>query len=36
MDRDVIERKLQALRHCIARLRSKRPPSAASLAHTLD
>ena len=36
MDRDVIERKLEALRHCIARVRAKRPPTAESLAADAD
>lgn len=36
MDRDVIERKLEALRHCIARVRVKRPPTAESLAADAD
>jgi uncharacterized protein YutE (UPF0331/DUF86 family) len=36
MDRGVIERKLEALRHCIARVRAKRPPTAESLAADAD
>jgi uncharacterized protein YutE (UPF0331/DUF86 family) len=36
MDRDVIERKLESLRHCIARVRAKRPPTAESLAADAD
>lgn len=36
MDRDVIERKLELLRHCIARVRAKRPPTAALLAADAD
>lgn len=36
MDRDVIERKLESLRHCIARVRTKRPPAAESLAADAD
>jgi uncharacterized protein YutE (UPF0331/DUF86 family) len=36
MVRDVIERKLDALRHCIARVRAKRPATAASLAADAD
>jgi uncharacterized protein YutE (UPF0331/DUF86 family) len=36
MDRDVIERKLESPRHCIARIRAKRPPTAVSLAAAAD
>lgn len=36
MDRDVIERKLEVLRHCIARVRAKRPATAESLAADAD
>ncbi|HRP29502.1 MAG TPA: DUF86 domain-containing protein [Burkholderiaceae bacterium] len=36
MDRDVIERKLESLRQCIARVRAKRPPTAALLAADAD
>ncbi len=36
MDRDVIERKLEALRHCIGRVRSKRPSDAQALAADVD
>lgn len=36
MDRNVIERKLESLRHCIARVRAKRPPTAALLAADAD
>lgn len=36
MDRDVIERKLESLRYCIARVRAKRPPTAQSLAADAD
>ena len=36
MDRDVIERKLESLRHCIARVRTKRPPAAELLAADAD
>lgn len=32
----MIERKLEALRHCIARVRAKRPPTAESLAADAD
>jgi uncharacterized protein YutE (UPF0331/DUF86 family) len=36
MDRDVIERKLELLRHCVARVRAKRPPTAEALAADAD
>jgi len=36
MDREVIERKLDSLRHCIARVRAKRPTTAALLAADAD
>lgn len=36
MDRPVIARKLEALRHCLQRLRDKRPASAAQLALDAD
>ncbi|HMN77752.1 MAG TPA: DUF86 domain-containing protein [Burkholderiaceae bacterium] len=32
----MIERKLESLRHCIARVRARRPPTAASLAADAD
>lgn len=32
----MIERKLEALRHCVARVRAKRPPTAAALAGDAD
>lgn len=36
MDRVLVERKLEALRHCLQRLRDKRPASAALLAANAD
>lgn len=36
MDRDVTQRKLEALRHCLARLRARRPASATALAMDED
>lgn len=36
MDRAVVERKLEALRHCVKRLRDKRPASAKLLAADAD
>ncbi len=32
MDRVVVERKLEALRHCLQRLRDRRPTDVAALA----
>ncbi|MDP1649410.1 MAG: DUF86 domain-containing protein [Rubrivivax sp.] len=36
MDRAVVERKLEALRHCLQRLRDRRPADAAALAADAD
>lgn len=36
MDRIVIERKLEALRHCVARIRSRRPAALSSLVADAD
>ena len=36
MDREVIERKLEALRHCLARVRARKPADAATLAKDED
>lgn len=36
MDREVVERKLEALRRCVLRLRTKRPASAQALAADAD
>lgn len=36
MDRTVVERKLEVLRHCLLRLRAKRPASAQLLAADAD
>lgn len=36
MDREVIERKLEALRHCLERVRVKRPATAEALAADAD
>ncbi len=36
MDREVTQRKLEALRHCLARLRARRPATAAVLAMDED
>ncbi len=36
MDREVTQRKLEALRHCLARVRARKPASAAILARDED
>ena len=36
MDREVTERKLEALRHCLARVRARKPADAAALAMDED
>ena len=36
MDREVIEQKLESLRHCVQRIQHKCPEDAAALARDLD
>jgi hypothetical protein len=36
MDRQVIEQKIESLRHCLARVKQKTPATAAELGHDPD